>query len=314
MTKMKELGEDIPNNIDEWCNYAIHIGFIDTLRLPQILGYDSQYDSSLLEELWSVLHLDKRGASKPKTRELKERIGTWSHIIRRLVSGRDTSGQAGGYNRPATNFLPLYEDDKDTGRFNLLSDSHIKTTSSGHIKLTELQEYFQRYLQIPLPQKLFPSVSGTGGGDKGKSAECKGGKTDEERLDDFLIEIAPELEKFYALLKKEVGGKDCDNPEGKTKRERTMGECEIDDAYAVIEKHGDEFVNIQKSDICDRISFKTDHYPRDIQGGILREVVSRKMPQLLKNRELKIQNAQALYDRYKKCLKTLIDRPAYKCL
>ncbi|MDY6824682.1 MAG: hypothetical protein SWH68_12940 [Thermodesulfobacteriota bacterium] len=74
MAKMKESDEDTPNNIDEWCNYAIHIGFIDTLRLPQILGYDSQYDSSLLEELWKALHLDKNGASKLKTEDINECI------------------------------------------------------------------------------------------------------------------------------------------------------------------------------------------------------------------------------------------------
>jgi hypothetical protein len=105
------------------------------------------------------MHLDQRVLPKPETKTLNDRVRAWTHIIQRLVSGYDVGARKSDYKRPAPTVLPLYKDNRKNGRFEKVSKEEFETgVSEGQIKLTDLLEYFHKYLNVPLPEKLFPDI------------------------------------------------------------------------------------------------------------------------------------------------------------
>jgi hypothetical protein len=145
--------------INSFCEQALKTGYTDTLQLPQILGHDRQYGSYHIERLWKELQLDRKAPSKPDTKTFNDRVRAWNHIIQRLVSGYDVGARKSEYKRPAPTFLPLYKDNKKYGRSEKISKEELKTgISEEQIKLTDLLEYFHKYLNLPIPEMLFPDI------------------------------------------------------------------------------------------------------------------------------------------------------------
>jgi len=121
--------------LSEIADDAIKNGFISLPELCMILAIYKDYVEHL-PLLWNKYQLNIRDTDSPDVSSPEKRRGVWYKILWRLTHGT-VAELPHGLKR--IKLLPMEDD--------------------GYFNLEKLREYFTDYLEIPLPEMLFPSVS-----------------------------------------------------------------------------------------------------------------------------------------------------------
>jgi hypothetical protein len=189
--KTKALEEKkLQQESDDFVKDAKRSGYLNKIQLAFVLGCDGQYSSKDLCRLWSKVELNMQSSINPKGDRVREKIVAWNKIIERLTTGCD----ARGFRSQRLNREPLKHYIHNSQKMEYFVIDADK--EGGHyIKIENLRFYFPDVLDLPIPQELFP---------KKLALSANTSQNIETQLNDDLLSICPELEKFYRALVEEV--------------------------------------------------------------------------------------------------------------
>jgi hypothetical protein len=140
-------------------------GFIALDHLGFILAKDEQYIENI-PYLWEHYELNKRGPAEPDISTPKARVGVWIDILYRWAFGTVAGSTAG---LKVMRRMEVHSVNEKAGKLEEYIPGDI-----AYVTLEEIEEYFTKVVEIPLPRLLFlpkkegvPEVPAEGQQDKG---------------------------------------------------------------------------------------------------------------------------------------------------
>jgi hypothetical protein len=136
-----------------------HRGWIYLDELPFLLADDPNYDD-LIPELWTRYQLDLRGPKTPGYDTPGKRIEIWTKLLGRWAFGRvgaDQRTETEGYTKlEDIPYIDLHHYDVINGKLERVRDRSGIHGVNYIVKLKDLRKYLIEYLEIPIPEALYP--------------------------------------------------------------------------------------------------------------------------------------------------------------